>query len=217
MSTKRTERPTRRYRTAIRRGEARTAIVRAATELFAARGYFATSVKDIAVAARVAHATVFAAVGNKPAVFRAALEAAVEREEPGVPVTDLSWVRAAVSEPDPRRILELHAHNSRKVGERISDLYWAAQCAAESDADVRQVFATVEAGRRHVGRAVCAAVAVRGGLRHDLDEAAAADVLDAVVSPSTWRALVGDAGWEPDRWERWAAETSAAMLLGSAV
>lgn len=217
MSIEKIRHRTRRYRTEIKRGEAQGAIVKAASALFADRGYFATSITDIAAAAHVARATVFAAVGNKPTVFRAALQAAIEGDEPGVTLADQQWLRAALEEADPRRILALHARNIRRVGERISDLYWAAQCAAESDQEVRPVFAAIEAGRRYVGRAVCAAVATRGGLRPELDDVTAADVLDAIVSPATWRALVRDAGWEPDRWEQWAAESSAALLLDPAM
>lgn len=213
MSMQRTTPSTRRYRTEIRRGEARASILEAAARLFAERGYFSTSIDDIAATARVARATVFAAVGSKPAIFRTVLQTAVDGEEPGVALADQAWLRETATEPDPRRILERHAHNIRRIGERISALYWAAQCAAESDTDVRQVFTVIEAGRRFVGRTVCAAVAARGGLHGDLDEATAADVLDAVVSPATWRALVDDAGWGPDRWERWAAESSISVLL----
>lgn len=211
-----TEQPTRRYRTAIRRGEARHAILAAATELFAQHGYLSTSIHDIAVAAQVARATVFAAVGSKPAVFRAVLDAAVEGDAPGVALADQAWLRDTTAEPDPHRILARHAHNVRRIGERISDLYWAAHSAAEIDTDVREVFTAIEAGRRFVGRTVCTSIAALGGLRRDLDAAAAADVLDAIVSPGTWRALVGNADWSPDRWERWAAEASAAVLLDPA-
>lgn len=210
------ERVPRRYQTAIRRGEARGVILTAATALFADRGYLSTSIGDIAAAAQVARATVFAAVGTKPAVFRAVLEAAVEGDAPGVSLADQPWLREVAVEPDPQRILALHAHNTRRIGERISELYWAAECAAETDPDVRVVFTAIEKGRRFVGRVVCAAAAARGALRGDLDAVSAADVLDAVVSPATWRALVVGAGWSPDRWEAWAAESSAAVLLGSA-
>lgn len=215
MSMARTQQATRQYHTAIRRGEARNTILDAAAELFAERGYLSTSIHDIAVAARVARATVFAAVGNKPTVFHAVLDAAVEGDAPGVPLADQAWLRDTTAETDPQRILARHAHNVRQVGERTSDLYWAAHSAAEIDADVREVFTAIEAGRRFVGRTVCTAIAERGGLRHELDAATAADVLDAVVSPGTWRALVDNANWSPDRWEHWAAESSAAMLLDS--
>lgn len=213
MSMARTEQRTRQYHTEIRRGEARSTILEAAAGLFAERGYLSTSIHDIAVTARVARATVFAAVGNKPAVFREVLQAAVDGDAPGVALADQAWLRDTTAETDPRRILARHAHNIRRVGERISGLYWAAYSAAEIDADVREAFTAIEEGRRFVGRTVCAAIAARGGLRPDLDAAAAADVLDAVVSPATWRALVDNADWSPDRWERWAAESSVAVLL----
>ena len=201
------------YRSAIKRGEASEKILRAATELFAAQGYGATSILDIAGAASVARPTVFSAVGTKPMIFKAVLEAAVAGENPGVPVLRQPWLQQVLDEPDPHRMLRLHARSVRRIGERISDLYWAAECAAETDAEVREVFRAIDDDRLAAGLAVGTALARRTPLRDGHDATSAGQVLNAVVSPAAWRALVRDAGWTPDRWETWAGEATCRMLL----
>ncbi len=208
-----TGRGTRPYRTAIRRGDAPEKILQAAAELFASNGYGATSIMDIAAAASVARPTVFAAVGTKPVIFRAVLEAAVAGDGPTAPALDLPWVRQVLDEPDARRMLHRHAHAIRLVGERISDLYWAAECAAETDPEVREVFRAIDDDRLAVGRAVAEVLARRARLRNGYDATGVAEVLNAVVSPAVWRALVRDSGWSPDRWEAWAGESTCRILL----
>jgi hypothetical protein len=42
-------------------------------------------------------------------------------------------------------------------------------------------------------------------------------VLNTVVSPVMWRALVRDAGWTPDRREALAGEETCRMLLVNAI
>ena len=201
------------YRSAIKRGEASEQILRAAAELFAAQGYGSTSILDIAGAASVARPTVFTAVGTKPMIFKAVLEAAVAGENPGVPVSRQPWLQQVLDEPDPHRMLRLHARSIRRIGERISDLYWAAECAAETDAEVREVFRAIDDDRLAVGRAVGTALARRTRLRDEHDATSAGQVLNAVVSPAVWRALVRDAGWTPDQWETWAGDATSRMLL----
>ena len=58
------------YRSSIRRGDARQAILTAADTLFRTQGYLATSINDIAAEAGVARPTVFAAAGPKPTLLK---------------------------------------------------------------------------------------------------------------------------------------------------
>lgn len=199
--------------TRIGRGAARPAILEAAAELFATRGYAATSILDIARAAGVGRPTVFTAVGTKPELFLAVLEAAITADHPGVPILEQQWLRDLLKEPDPRQMLAANAHGVRLIGERVSDLYWAAECASQYDVIVKTVFDSVEADRRQVGRWLAAELVSRGALQVGYDESSAADVINTLMSPASWRALVSDAGWSPDRWEHWIASACCVLLL----
>ena len=68
--------------------------------------------------------------------------------------------------------------------------------------------------QRLAGQAALVRILAAGGaLRPGVTRAAAADVLFAVGSPETYRALVVERGWSADRFERWYAETIERLLL----
>ncbi len=200
----------------LRRGEAAPAILAAAARLFAERGYAATSIEDIARAADVARPTIFAAVGTKPVIFRAVLEATVAGggplapSEPGGPPP---WLAEMLAIDDPAELLRAYAGQTRRIGEWISALYWAAEVAAEQDDAVRELWAVVEGDRLATGPAVIGALTRMTPLRAGYDADSAAVVLTSIVSPASWRALVRDQGWSPDRFERWAGDTMCRLLL----
>lgn len=70
--------PKRSTRTPTGKDEVRTAIIAAARDLFAERGYAAVSVRDIAEAARVNHGLVHRHFGAKDAVLHAVLQGMFE-------------------------------------------------------------------------------------------------------------------------------------------
>src|SRR3954465_13675300 len=88
----------RRYRSAIRRGDAPALICAAAYRLFSEKGYLATSIDDIAAEAGVARPTVFTAVGSKPAILKAVVDQAIAGDDEAVPVAERPWYAQAVEE-----------------------------------------------------------------------------------------------------------------------
>lgn len=73
-----TPRPKRARKLPVGRDEVRPAIIASARELFAARGYAAVSVRDIAEHARVNHGLVHRHFGSKDAVLHAVLQGMFE-------------------------------------------------------------------------------------------------------------------------------------------
>ncbi|MEO6579374.1 MAG: TetR/AcrR family transcriptional regulator, partial [Candidatus Limnocylindria bacterium] len=51
------------------------------------------------------------------------------------------------------------------------------------------------------------------GLGAGLDPAEAADVLYAIASPETYRLLVEDRAWTPERYEAWSADAIERLLF----
>src|SRR6185369_15389921 len=77
------------YQSSLRQRQARStrrAIIDAASRLFAEHGYGATSVDQIAQAANVSRATVFASLGGKPALLKAAYDVAIVGDDEPVPL-----------------------------------------------------------------------------------------------------------------------------------
>ena len=116
--------PTRRYdsrRRELAARETRRAIVSAARELFLEDGYIATTIEKIAERAGVSKPTVFASVGNKRALLKAARDLAMAGDDEPVPIAKRSWFLEALAEPDPRRSVRLHARNVREcTGKRVT-------------------------------------------------------------------------------------------------
>src|SRR5579871_244008 len=108
------ERDKRRYFSPTRReqaGATRLAIVRAARQLFAQRGYAATTIEAIAAATGVAVQTVYATLGSKRAILVALID--LVKEE-----TDVAGNYARLmTEEDPREQLRLVAHLTRRYSE----------------------------------------------------------------------------------------------------
>ncbi|WP_308282635.1 TetR/AcrR family transcriptional regulator [Pseudonocardia nigra] len=203
----------RRYTSSIPRGQARRAVLAAATALFAEKGFAATSIEDIAEAAGVARPTVFTAVGGKSAILKEAVDIALAGDDDPVPVRDRPWFRELLDEPDPRRLLHLHARNIRMIGERVAGLYCAVESAAAADPEAAALWSSLQQQRLAGSRMVAAALVARTPLRGDYDEDAVTDVLWSVGTPMVYRKTVTGRGWSPQRYEAWLADALCRMFL----
>jgi AcrR family transcriptional regulator len=193
----------------------RRAIVTAAARLFVARGYGATTIDAIAGAAGVSRKTVFASVGGKSQALKLAIDWAIVGDDEPVALLDRPHVQESLAEPDARRILREFAHDAGQIGSRIAPLVAAAVAAAGTD---QEIMALVEAGRsqRLVGmRRLAQVLADRRALRPDLSVLEVADVLWLFNDPAVYHRLVLEQGWDPDRYEKWLADTLIRLVLKS--
>jgi len=183
--------------------QTRRSILDAASELFVATGYAATTIQAIAERAGVAVQTVYAVFGNKRELLRQLLESSITGDDEPEPVTERAEARAVAAEPDARRRAELDAALSRSIAERVAPLVRVATEAAASDPELAAVMETVKAARRHEMIASAAIVAGPDGLRLDPEEAAA--TLYVLYSPPVADMLMRDYQWSPERYEKWLA------------
>ena len=196
-------RMTRRERQAL---QTRAEILDAALSLFAANGYGATTVADIAGTAGVAIATVYTSVGTKPQLLEHLLARVVEL----VGVPELAAQGMATTKPE--EVLRIQAHITRLVVERTGDIVRVlGETARESD---ETAAAYAEGLRRH-----------REGAQFTVDRLVALDAL-AVPAEDAFAVVLGltnhhtyetlrDAGWSYERSEQWIAETLRLRLLRS--
>lgn len=113
--------------------DSRTDILRAASRLFAERGYAAVSVRDIAAAAQVSPALVIKLAGSKDELFRSAVGFETDHLELDVPDEDLARAlvervvdRAVAVAPDPlvrAVVLLLPAPDPQAVRESFAAAY----------------------------------------------------------------------------------------------
>jgi TetR/AcrR family transcriptional regulator, regulator of autoinduction and epiphytic fitness len=198
------------YRTSIRRGDAPHLVCTAAQELFATKGYLATSIEDIAAGAGVARPTVFSAVGTKPAILKAVIDQAFAGDELPAAVADRSWFKEAFEEQDPVRAVRLHARNICRIAERVAPLLRALETAAAVDPDAASLHDQVREQRRTGTASIAADLAEKAQLR--CDQQTLADLL-FTLPPDAYLRLVHEERWPPKKFEAWLAETMLRLCL----
>ena len=200
----------RRERAAEERRATSNRVLEAATRLFVAKGYTATTMADIAREAGVAMQSVYAAGRSKADLLSAAVERAVAGDDEEVMVHERPAVRLLAEEPDPVRQMQMTAAFVREIQERSEPMQVAYREAAAVDV---KVAAAVEAAHRRrretIGFLIAALPADR--LRHPPEECA--DTLWAVASTETLRLLRTVLGWSWPEVEAWLARTFEDVLL----
>ncbi len=206
----------RRYESPQRQEQARAtrlAILEAARALFIGNGYGATTLQAIADRASVSVATVYAAFGNKRTVLKELVDVSIAGDDEPVAIADRKWVADLAAEPDRRERIRMLAANGRRILERRAAVDAVVDAAGATDPEIRALSDEMRRQRREGQARLLALVAGADGLRPGLDPEEAADILYAIASPETYRLLVDQRGWAPERFEQWMAETEERLLF----
>lgn len=184
-------------------------ILDAALRLFAAQGYAATSVAQIAEEAGVAVPTVYASVGAKPMLIRKLLDRIDELA--GIP--ELGAEQKDVTSPE--QVIAFVAKLTRQLSERCGDIITAMNSAAGAAPELAEL--AREGDRRHVEGARRAArrLAAMKSLRPGMSPSRAAAVIDTFTQPETYARLTGEHGLSFDAAEEQITRILAHELLAS--
>lgn len=197
------ERP--RNRREIQAEATRRDIVAAARKLFAERGYGATTVAEIARAARVSPQTIYDSVGSKARIIALLndlvdAEAGVGELAAGLATADDAFAAMRIQVQIPLRILQ-----------RCGDIVRAATQAGATDPELAAV--RREGQRRHASG--CERVAARleqmRALRIPLNDAVL--TLTALTDVVWWAMLEDDYGWNPPRIAEWVEDSLKRLLF----
>lgn len=188
--------------------ETRRAVIHEARRLFSETGYFATKVEDIATAARVSPATVYA-IGGKRGLL--------------LILADI-WSTAQEIEPvrkrlealdDPVEVLREVARLTRAMRESYGDIMRVVLTTAPHD-EAAAVGLSTATRRYRAGTAVAARRLVElGALPEGVDAAGALDMLWFYFGYSGFFALVDEQGWSYDRAEDWLLTAARHALLST--
>ena len=194
---------------------ARAAVVQAARTLFLERGYAATTIETISDLSDVPPATVYRLFSSKLGILKALLDVSVAGDDEAAPLEDRPHVRALVADPDPRKQISGFAGITCGIMSRTEPVYRILVSAAGSDPDAAALLAG-QTRHRQKGQGQIARVLARAGaLRPGLREREAADIIHALMSPEVYRLLVGDRGWQPERYEQWLKGILTDQLLAA--
>ena len=193
--------------------ETRRRILDAAEDLFTSDGYASTTMTAMAEQADVAVQTLYAVFGNKRAILTALIDARVVGDDHAGSLPDRQDWRAMECEPDPHRQLALFAQIATRIGNRSAAINEIMAGAAGADPEIAAIYQQQRQARYRDERRIARSLARKGALREGLSETQAADIIWAIATTRTYRALVGERRWTTDQYERWLTDLLERALL----
>ena len=187
----------------------RRAIIAAARELFAERGYTATKVDEVAALARVSPATVYAVAGGKQGLLHTLVDDWTQ-----APEVDEAY-RAIEASDTADGVLSIVAATCRQMrcdwGDVMKIVLATAPLDETAAATLRTATDRYRAGTLLAARRLADLGALKPGLRID----DANDILWFYFGYSGFFTLMEDNAWSADRAEEWLREMAAIAVLGA--
>ena len=202
---------TRAYRSARRQAQAaatRACVIEAARELFAAKGYAATTVAEVAGRAAVSVDTVYTSVGRKPDLVLAVIDTVLG----GSAADQRGYVRAIRAHTSAREKIAVYAAAVADLVPRIAPLQEALRVAGATEPECAEVWQGLVERRAHNMREFAADLRSTGEVRADLEDDEVADLIWSMNSAEYWQ-LLHQRGWTPRRYERLLTDVWTRTLL----
>jgi len=200
---------TRAYNSATRRlqlSATKAAILAAARDLMAERGYSATTIEQIADAAGVAVQTVYKHFGSKPAIVTAFIEQA--RQDPRL----AEQRKRLLATTDARQRVRLIAQRARLHAE--VGLHTAiAMSARVQDPELAKGLRRIAADVRRSHLEYARSLEQNGTLRHGVSIEEAADYIGLLGAPDLLLTMRRDKDWSLDQCEEWLTAALSRLLL----
>lgn len=183
---------------ARRAEETRQSVIAAARRLLEERGPANVTIDEIAIAAGVASATVYATFGSKGGILLAILDELTT----GAGMKELA-AQLAEASGDPGQQLAQYVRFDRRLFDAGRQIIGVALGLRAADPDVEAWFSEGERRRRANQAALVYSWSRLGVLRPGLGERRAADILWALTGPAVHRLFVEESGWGSVAYERW--------------
>jgi len=173
----------------------RTRILDAAADLFLARGYGRTTVKDIADQAGVARDTVHAVFGSKARVLTALIDRLLVPDDSVANVTERQDVQAVKNEVDQRKQIELFAESITQLSTGLRPVFEILRTASAVEPEMAKVFEEMDRYRMQNMQTYAKWLAANGPLR--VTTRRAGEIIWALASPDVGRMFCDELGWTP--------------------
>ena len=187
--------------------ETRRRIRSAATDLFLAQGYAATSMRAVALAAGVAEKTVYLQYATKTALLKEVVETAIVGDDDEVPVAARGWFTDALGEPDPQAKLRLIVDGTTTLHERTGPMFSVARGAAAVDPDVAQLWDAGKKGHRADMGRLATALGKARMIPRERDVEWATTVLYVLLGLETWDLVRVELDHDVDGYRTWLLTT----------
>jgi AcrR family transcriptional regulator len=190
---------------AKRAEETKAMLLRTATELFTAKGWANTGMRDVAREAGVAVETLYSHYPSKRTLFDAVVDHAVVGDDAPVAVAERPEFLAMGKGRRADR-LAAGASLAAAIHGRTGPFAKLIREAAAADEEIAGL---LRATRERQRKDVEAGLGLILGRRPTDDER---DGAWAILSPEVYLLLVEESGWSVDQYERWVSETLARVL-----
>ena len=186
-------------------------IVAAATELFLADGYVATTLEAVAKRARVGARTVYLRFGTKAALFKRVVDVAIVGDTEPVDVLGRDWMQAALTAPTAAERIAASAAVGRQIMERTGALFGVAQQAAAVEPLIAGFWQQGREQTRHAHAVFWTRMAEDGLLDPGVELDWLIDTTTILAAAETYLLITRLTGWDLDRYQGWLATTFARL------
>ena len=190
-------------------------ILAAATELFLADGYVATTLEAVARRARVGARTVYLRFGTKAALFKRVIDVAIVGDAQPVDVLGREWMQDALTAPTAAERLAASAAGSRQIMERTGALFAVAQQAAAVEPLIAGFWQQGREQTRHGHAVFWTRMADDGLLDPGADLAWLIDTSTILGSAETYLLITRLTGWDLDAYQDWLVTTGMRLAAAS--
>jgi len=187
-------------------------IVAAATELFLADGYVATTLEAVAQRARVAARTVYVRFGTKAALFKRVVDVAIVGDTEPVGVLDRDWMTRAMTAPALAGRLAACAAVSRQIMERTGTLFAVAQQAAAVEPLIAGFWQEGREQSRYTQQVLWTRLAEDGLLPAGSDLGWLTDTASVLAGAETYLLVTRMFGWHLDAYQDWLTITLTRLV-----
>ncbi|MEA2656335.1 MAG: hypothetical protein QOI23_1700 [Chloroflexota bacterium] len=185
----------------------------AAQQVFAQRGYAASTIEVIAIAAGVAVDTVYAGFGSKKGLLSALIDLRVGGDDQPIDLLDRAGPQGVRRETNQKSQLLAFAKDITSIIERARPVDDIMRGGAAVDPEIAALRAGLQEHRFQNMLKFVSWVAANGPLRGGMMADDAAAIVWSLTSPEIHRLLRVERGWTMERYAEWLAQTLTRTLL----
>jgi AcrR family transcriptional regulator len=182
-------------------------IVAAATELFLAEGYLATTLEAVAARAQVAARTVYVRFGTKAALFKRVVDVAIVGDTQPVSVLGRDWMRTALTARTAAERIAAAAAGGRQIMQRTGALFAVAQQAAAVEPAIAGFWQQGREQSRQAQALFWTRMAEDGLLPAGADLGWLIDTASILAAGETYLLITRMTEWNLDTYQDWLTTT----------
>ena len=186
-------------------------ILAAATELFLADGYVATTLEAVAKRAQVGARTVYLRFGTKAALFKRVVDVAVVGDTEPVDVLGRDWMQAELTAPTAAERIAASAAAARQIMERTGALFAVAQQAAAVEPLIAAQWQLGREQTRYAHAVFWTRMAEDGLLDPVLDLDWLIDTSTILAAAETYLLIMRLTSWDLDTYQDWLVTTTVRL------